>query len=67
MVISYEGLWNLMKQRQMSRQDLINLAGISYSTIRSMEKGNNVNLDMLRKICEAMCFKLGDIAVFVEE
>ena len=49
----------------MTKHDLVRLAGISISTVRSMEKGNNVNLDVLRKICEALKVELGDIAEFV--
>ena len=41
------------------------LAFTGISTVRSMEKGNNVNLDVLRKICEALKVDLGKIAEFV--
>lgn len=65
MVISYCRLWRILEKRNMTKHDLVRLAGISISTIRSMEKGNNVNLDVLRKICEALKVELGDIAEFV--
>ena len=67
MVISYRKLWHILEQRKMSKYDLIHLARISLTTVNSMEKGNNVNLDILRKICEALRVGLGDIAEFVEE
>ena len=51
----------------MTKRELIRLAGISFTTVRNMEKGNNVNLDVLRKICEALHVNLGDVAEFVEE
>ncbi len=51
----------------MTKHHLISLTGISYSTIRNMEKGNNVNLDVLRRICEVLRVSLGEVAEFVEE
>ena len=50
----------------MTKRELIRLAGISFTTVRNMEKGNNVNLDILRKICEALHVNLGDVAEFAE-
>ena len=67
MVVSYDKLWRLLAQRKMTRRDLIRLSGISYSTILNMEKGNNVNLDVLRRICEALHAGIGDVMEFVEE
>ena len=67
MVISYHRLWELLDKRDMTRRELISLAHISQTTIRNMEKGYNVNLDVLRKICEALDVNLGEIAEFVEE
>lgn len=67
MVISYNKLWCLLIRRKMTKHDLVCLSGISMSTIRSMEKGNNVNVDVLRRICEALHVSLGDVADFVEK
>ena len=67
MVISYHKLWQILDRRGMTKRELIRLAGISVTTVRNMEKGNNVNLDVLRKICEALHVNLGDVAEFVED
>ena len=67
MVITYRRLWALLEQRNLTKRDLIRLSGISYTTVRNMEKGSNVNLDILRKICEALQVGLGDVVEFVEE
>ena len=67
MVISYHRLWELLDKRDMTRRELISLAHISQTTIRNMEKGYNVNLDVLRKICEALGVNLGEVAEFVDE
>ena len=67
MVVTYRKLWALLEQRNLTKRDLIRLSGISYTTVRNMEKGSNVNLDILRKICEALHVGLGDVVEFVEE
>ena len=67
MVITYRRLWALLEQRHITRRDLIRLSGISYTTVRNMEKGSNVNLDILRRICEALHVGLEDVVEFVEE
>ena len=67
MVVSYDKLWRLLAQRKLNKRDLVRLSGISISTIRSMEKCNNVNLDVLRRICETLHVGIGDVVEFVEE
>ena len=67
MVVSYHKLWDLLEKRSMTKRELISLAHISQTTVRNMEKGYNVNLDVLRKVCEALNVNLGDVAEFVEE
>ncbi len=67
MVVSYDRLWRLLAQRKLNKHDLVRLSGISISTIRSMEKCNNVNLDVLKKICETLHVGIGDVVEFVEE
>ena len=67
MVISYRKLWELLERRSIPRRDLPHLAGISTATVYNMQKGYNVNLDVLRKICEALHVDIGDIAGFEEE
>ena len=67
MVISYRKLWELLERRSIPRRDLPHLAGISTATVYNMQKGYNVNLDILRKICEALHVDIGDIVGFEEE
>ena len=67
MVISYRKLWQILDRRGMTKRELFHLAGISVTTVRNMEKGSNVNLDILRRICEALHVGLEDVVEFVEE
>ena len=66
MVISYQKLWVILRDRGMTKKDLARRAGISDSTVRIMTRGGNVSLEVLGKICTALRVDLGDIASFVE-
>ena len=64
MVISYQKLWKILESRRMTKKELARRAGISDTTIRNMTAGQNVSLDVLGRICEALHVDLGDIAQF---
>lgn len=54
MAISYKKLFKLMIDKDLKKKDLIRMTGISYSTIRKLENGENMNVDVLEKICRAL-------------
>lgn len=62
MAVSYEKLFNLMRDKKMKRNDLIERAGISYATIAKLEKGYNVQMEVLEKNCSEFKRQLSDIA-----
>jgi DNA-binding Xre family transcriptional regulator len=59
--VSYKKLWHLLIERDMQRQELRRAAGISSSTIAKIVKGENVNTDILLKICEVLNCNFADI------
>ncbi|WP_018659195.1 helix-turn-helix domain-containing protein [Allofustis seminis] len=59
--LSYNKLWKILIDKNMSKLDLIKQAGISSSTLNKLSKGGNVNTSSLLKICEAIDVKLEDI------
>lgn len=59
--LSYNKLWKLLIDKNLNKQDLIKLAGISSSTIAKLGKGENVTTDVLIKICEALNSRVEDI------
>ena len=61
MVVSYNGLWKLLIDKNMKRMDLVNRVGISSSTLAKMGKGEPVSLEVLGKICEKLDCDFGDI------
>ena len=65
MAISYKKLWKLLIDRDMKKKDLIALSGISQSSVTKMGKNENVNTDVLVRICQALNCDIGDISEIV--
>ena len=61
MVVSYNGLWKKLIDKDMKKVDLINNLGISSSTIAKMTKGEPVSLTIPEKLCEELDCDFGDI------
>ena len=67
MVISYKKLWKLLIDKDMRKEDLRLKAGISTNTMAKLGKNENVNTDMLVKICSALNCDIADIMEITEE
>lgn len=65
MAVSYQKLFNLMRDKKMKRKDLIERAGVSYATIAKLENGDNVQMEVLERICKEFKCQLGDIAEII--
>ena len=61
MAISYKKLWKLLIDKDMKKKDLQALAGISSASITKLGKNENVNTDILAKICKALKCDIADI------
>lgn len=64
MSLSYNKLWKLLIDRGINKKDLHLLTGISESTIAKLTKGENVNTDVLERICVALNCDIEDIVEF---
>ena len=64
MSISYKKLWKLLIDRDMNKGDLQRMAGISASSIAKLSKGENVQTELLVKICAALNCDTSDIMEF---
>ena len=67
MAISYKKLWKLLIDKDMKKKDLQKAAGISSASITKLGKNENVNTDILMKICSALKCDISDIMEIVEE
>ena len=54
MHISYQPLWNTVKERGMRKEDLRLAAGLTTNMIANMGKGKNISMETLVRICEAL-------------
>ncbi|KUO76607.1 MAG: hypothetical protein APF81_28240 [Desulfosporosinus sp. BRH_c37] len=64
MKISYKKLWHLLIERNMNKGDLQRLAGISSTSIAKLSKGENLQTEVLVKICVALNCDTSDIMEF---
>ena len=67
MSISYKKLWKLLIDRDMRKKDLQKLAGISSASITKLGKNENVNTEIIEKICIALRCDVCDIMEMVDE
>jgi putative transcriptional regulator len=61
MAISYKKLWKLLIDKDMKKKDLQHVAGISSASVTKLSKNENVNTDILQKICIALSCDISDI------
>ena len=67
MAVSYKKLWKLLIDRDMKKKDLRELAGISPSTIAKLGRNENINTEVLVKICRVLQCDVGDIMEVINE
>lgn len=65
MKISYKKLWKLLIDRDMMKKDLAKEAGISTASIAKLGRNENVNTDILLRICVALKCEISDILEIV--
>jgi DNA-binding Xre family transcriptional regulator len=64
---SYKKLWHLLIDRGMKKGELCELACISSSSLAKLGKGENVNTDILVRICRALNCDIDDIMEVLPE
>ena len=67
MSVSYKRLWHLLIDKDMKKKDLQSLAGISAASITKLGKNENVNMDIIEKICIALKCDVSDILEITED
>lgn len=66
MAISYNKLWKLLIDRNLKKKDLQQMSGVSSASITKLGRNENVNTDILAKICTALKCDVSDIMEMVE-
>lgn len=65
--ISYKKLWKLLIDRDMKKKDLREAASISTASMAKLGKNENVNTDILIKVCKALNCDISDIMEIVKD
>lgn len=61
MNVSYIGLWKLLLDKGMQKQDLVEKLGLSSATVAKMGKGQPVSNKVIEKICVFLECSVNDI------
>ena len=67
MRISYNKLWKLLIDKEMTKMELKDAAGISAASIAKLGKGGNITTNVLLKICKTLNVRLEDIMETVDD
>lgn len=59
--VSYKKLWHLLIDRGMKKRELCKAASVSASSLSKLAKGENVNIDIIVRICRALGCSVDDI------
>lgn len=65
MTVSYNKLWKLLIDKNMMKKELGQIAGVSPSLIAKLGRNENVTVEVLVKICEALDCAMDDIMEIV--
>ena len=67
MHISYQPLWNTLKERKMRKEDLRLAAGLTTNMIANMGKGKHISMETLARICETLNCEITDVIELVPD
>lgn len=67
MRITYKKLWKILIDRDMNKQDLKKISGISSASVAKLGKGENITTEVLLRICTALQCDISDIMEIVED
>ena len=65
-MVTYQRLWETLKKKNIRKHDLMELAGISSTTLTKLNKNEIVALTVLVKICHALNCQIEDIIGITE-
>ena len=67
MAISYKKLWKLLIDRDLKKKDLQKMSGVSAASITKLGRNENVNTEIIEKICIALQCAVSDIMEMVDD
>jgi DNA-binding Xre family transcriptional regulator len=67
MAISYNKLWNLVRQNKMKKGELAKAAGISDYMMSKLNKDKPVQMEIMIRLCKVFHCDIGDLMEVIEE
>ena len=67
MSVCYNKLWKLLIDKKMNKTDLRIAAGITTTALAKLGKNENVNTEVLAKICKVLECGVDDVMEFVPD
>ena len=67
MAISYKRLWKLLIDRNMTKKEMRKAAGISTGALAKLGKNENVNTEIIVRICKALQCDISDVMELTED
>ena len=61
MKLIYAPLWDTLKNKELKKTDLCNLAGLSRNTLAKMGKEEYVALEVVERICNGLSCRIEDV------
>lgn len=66
-MLSYKPLWHTLLDKKIKKLELCKIAGISTATLAKLGKDENVNTEMLNKICKSLDCRIDEVVEFVRD
>lgn len=66
-MISYDNLWNVMKEKGVSQYNLIKKYNISPAQITRLKRNESVSTHTIDMFCNILGCQVGDIMEYIEE
>lgn len=67
MAFSYNNLWKVLEDKNMTKEDLKKATGMSSATIAKLGKNENINMKSLDRICEVLECSTEDEIEYIAE
>lgn len=67
MSVSYNKLWKMLIDKNITKTELTHLAGITTNAMAKLGRNEDVRVNTLEKLCTSLDCKLDDIVEFVPD
>lgn len=67
MAVCYKKLWKLLIDKNMNKTELRNATGITTTALAKLGRNENVNTEVIVKICKVLDCNIEDIMEIVDE